>query len=153
VDADELTYNFHIFVRFQIEKDLLEGKMQIRDIPKVWNDLYEETLGLRPPDHKDGCLQDVHWFHGPIGGYFQGYTIGNVLSAQLMEKAVVSHPEIPTQIEKGEFQTLLTWLRKNVHIHGRKYEPHRLIEKACGGPLSTKPYIRYLSNKFLSGDQ
>src|SRR5690606_32986426 len=100
-DADEVTYNLHVMLRFDLEVALLEGKLEVRHLPEAWNDRYRSDLGIVPPDDRDGVLQDVHWFSGLIGGMFQGYTLGNILSAQFFEAATTAHPEILTEIGQG----------------------------------------------------
>jgi carboxypeptidase Taq len=105
------------------------------------------ALGLAPPDDRDGCLQDVHWYSGGIGGAFQSYTIGNILSAQLYAAALNVHPGIPSEIENGEFATLHAWLKHNLYRHGRKYPPNEIIKRAAG-KLSVQPYLAYLRAKY-----
>jgi carboxypeptidase Taq len=144
VEADELTYNLHILLRFELEVTLLEGGLPISEVPAAWDAKMEEYLGVTPENHARGVLQDVHWAAGLVG-YFPTYTIGTVLSAQFFEQATRSHPEM---IGRGEFGTLLGWLRENVHRHGRRYDPDELIERATGRPLDTTPYLRYLKSKF-----
>ena len=107
-----------------------------------------ETLGVVPPDDRDGCLQDVHWYYDGIGGAFQSYTIGNVLSAQFFAAAVKAHPDIPREIEHGQFGTLHGWLRSQIYQHGRKFKPAELVERATGAPMSTAPYLAYLRGKY-----
>lgn len=147
-DADELTYNLHVMLRFDLELDLLEGKLAVDDLPEAWRERYRSDLGLAPRDDRDGVLQDVHWFGGIIGGAFQGYTLGNIMSAQFYDGAVRARPGIPAEIERGEFGGLLAWLRENVHQHGAKYTAAELLARACGGPLSIKPYVAYLKVKY-----
>jgi carboxypeptidase Taq len=147
-DADEVTYNLHVMIRFDLELALLEGTLAVRDLPDAWNARYTSDLGITPPNDSDGALQDVHWYAGLIGGSFQGYTIGNILSAQFFETAVAAHPSIPAEIERGAFGTLLGWLREHVYTHGRKYAAPELIERACGEPLRIEPYISYLRTKY-----
>jgi carboxypeptidase Taq len=147
-DADEVTYNLHVMIRFDLELALLEGSLAVRDLPEAWRERYRADLGIVPPDDRDGVLQDVHWYHGSIGGGFQGYTLGNILSAQFFDSAVRAHPEIPTQIAQGEFVTLHTWLKENLYQHGRKYTAPEIIERATGEPLTITPYIRYLKTKY-----
>jgi carboxypeptidase Taq len=147
-DADEVTYNFHVMLRFELELALLEGRLRVKDLPEAWRAAMQDTLGLTPPDDRDGCLQDVHWFVDGIGGGFQSYTIGNILSAQFYAAAVRAHPDIPHQIERGEFGTLHAWLREHVYLHGRKFTPDELIERATGGPMSMRPYLAYLRGKY-----
>jgi carboxypeptidase Taq len=147
-DADEVTYNLHVMMRFDFELELLEGKLEVGDLPEAWWERMKSDLGITPPDDRDGVLQDVHWYAGTIGGAFQGYTIGNVMSAQFFYSATRAHPEIGAEIEAGEFGTLHNWLRQNVYQHGRKYTAAELVERATGGPLSFEPYIRYLREKY-----
>src|SRR5205807_4107956 len=126
VEADEATYNLHIMLRFELERDLLADKLKVNDLPEAWNAKSKEYLGFVPKNDQIGVLQDVHWSSGLIG-YFPTYSIGNLLSVQLFNKAVETYPSIPSDIENGEFSKLLGWLRENVHKHGRKYEPKELI--------------------------
>jgi carboxypeptidase Taq len=147
-DADEVTYNLHVMVRFDFELDLLEGRMAVKDLPDAWIERYQTDIGVTPPDHKDGALQDVHWFAGMIGGSFQGYTLGNILSAQFFSAAVNAHPAIPTQIRQGEFSTLHGWLKENIYQHGSKYTTSELVQRATGEPLRIEPYITYLKTKY-----
>ncbi len=147
-DADEVTYNLHVMLRFDLELELLEGTLQARDLPEAWRERYRADLGITPPDERDGVLQDVHWFGGIVGGSFQGYTLGNILSAQFYETATLAHPLIEQEIAAGEFGTLHGWLKDNLYQHGRKYTAPELVERATGGPLSIEPYMRYLRGKF-----
>lgn len=147
VEADEVTYNLHIILRYELENELLEGRLSVADAPEAWNAKMQELLGLTPPDNREGILQDVHWSIG-IMGYFPTYSLGNVLSVQLFEKAVSDVPAIPDEIERGEFSSLLHWLRDNVHQHGRKYLPEDLVRRATGSALSVQPYADYLRRKF-----
>jgi carboxypeptidase Taq len=147
-DADEVTYNLHVMLRFDLELQLLEGKLAVKDLPEAWNARYEHDLGLRAPSNVDGVLQDVHWYAGTIGGSFQGYTLGNVISGLFYEAALKAHPEIPEQVRKGEFKTLHSWLKENIYRHGAKFTANELIERVTGGPLRIEPYIAYLKGKF-----
>ncbi|HWQ11384.1 MAG TPA: carboxypeptidase M32 [Roseiflexaceae bacterium] len=147
-DADELTYNLHVIIRFDLELELLEGALAVRDLPEAWRERYRRDLGIAPPDDRDGALQDVHWYGGVVGGAFQGYTLGNILSAQFYDAAVRAHPEIPQQIGRGEFGTLHAWLREHIYRHGRKYTASELVVRAAGGPLSIDPYLAYLRAKY-----
>jgi carboxypeptidase Taq len=105
-------------------------------------------LGIAPTDDRDGCLQDVHWYSGAIGGAFQSYTIGNILAAQFFAAALKAHPEIPAEIARGEFGTLHGWLRDNIYRHGAKFPPQKLIKRATGEPLRMAPYLGYLREKY-----
>lgn len=147
-DADEVTYNLHIMIRFDLECDLLEGRLAIKDLPEAWNARYKADLGIAAPDHRDGVLQDVHWFAGGLGGAFQSYTIGNILSAQFYAAALAAHPEIEREIAAGQFETLHRWLKTHVYAHGRKFGVHELVKRATGGPMRVEPYIAYLTTKY-----
>jgi len=147
-EADEVTYNLHVMIRFDIELALLEGNLLVRDLPEYWHVRYNVDMGMRAPDDRDGVMQDVHWFGGPIGGSFQGYTLGNIFGAQFFAQALKAHPNIPAEIAQGKFDTLHTWLVDNVYQHGNKFTANELIQKATGGPLTIEPYIAYLKTKF-----
>ncbi|HEY1014282.1 MAG TPA: carboxypeptidase M32 [Herpetosiphonaceae bacterium] len=147
-EADELTYNLHVILRFEFELDLLEGRLAVRDLAEAWRERIKADLGVSPPDDRDGALQDVHWFGGPIGGAFQGYTLGNILSAQFYEQALSENPAIPGEIARGEFGALHGWLGDKLYRHGRKFSMDELVRRITGGPLSIKPYIRYLRGKY-----
>jgi carboxypeptidase Taq len=147
-DADEVTYNLHVMLRFDFELQLLEGSLSIRDLPEAWHERFEKDFGIVPPNDSDGALQDVHWFGGPIGGEFQGYTLGNILSAQFFSTALKAHPEIPAEMGQGKFDTLRGWLTENVYRHGRKFTAAELVQRATGSPLTIEPYIRYLKTKY-----
>lgn len=148
VDADEVTYNLHVMLRFDIELDLLEGRLAVRDLPAAWRARFQEDLGMTPPDDRDGVLQDMHWYGGIIGGAFQGYTLGNIVSAQFFQSALQAHPELPSEIEAAEFGTLHGWLKEHVYRHGRKFTAGELIERVTGRPLQIEPYVRYLRQKY-----
>ncbi len=147
-DADEVTYNLHVMIRFDLEIAMLEGKLAVRDLPEAWRARYQSDLGVSSPTDRDGCLQDVHWFAAPIGGTFQGYTIGNVLAAQLFESATKTEPSFAADFERGEFSPLREWLRTNVHQHGRLRSPSEVIEGATGTALRIEPYMGYLRGKY-----
>lgn len=147
-DADEVTYNLHVMMRFDLELDLLEGRLAVKDLPEAWRTRIIADLGVTPADDRDGCMQDVHWFSGPIGGVFQGYTIGNILSAQFYAAAVNACPEIPGEIIRGEFATLHRWLVDHIYRHGRKFDPDDLVTRATGKPMTIAPYLAYLRSKF-----
>jgi len=147
-DADEVTYNLHIMMRFDLEVDLLEGRLRVEDLPEAWRARMEADLGIVPSDDRDGCLQDVHWYGGSLGGGFQGYTIGNILSAQFHAAAVKAHPEILREIAAGRFDTLHAWLTDRLYRHGRKFTPDELVMRATGAPMSIAPYLAYLRGKY-----
>ncbi|MFN8586894.1 MAG: carboxypeptidase M32 [Candidatus Eisenbacteria bacterium] len=148
VDADEVTYNLHVMLRFDLELNLLEGRVEVKDLANVWRERFEADFGLPVPDDRHGVLQDVHWYSGLIGGVFQGYTLGNILSAQFFGAACAAHPAIPAQIAEGRFDVLHGWLRENVYQHGAKYTADELARRATGGPLRLEPYLDYLWSKY-----
>jgi len=148
VDADEVTYNLHVIIRFELELALLEGTLAVKDLPEAWRASYRDTLGVDVPDDRDGVLQDMHWYYSQIGGGFQGYTLGNVMGAAFWQAANTAHPEIGHQIGQGQFDTLLGWLRENIHRHGRKFTAAELVQRITGAPLSIDPYIGYLKDKY-----
>jgi carboxypeptidase Taq len=147
-DADELTYNFHIMLRFDLELRLLDGRLRIKDLPEAWRAGMNAELGITPADDRDGCLQDVHWFFDRIGGQFQSYTIGNILSAQFFAAAVKAHPEIVSEIACGRFDTLRGWLTSNIYRHGRALTPEEIVTRATGSPMNLAPYLAYLRIKY-----
>jgi len=147
-DADEVTYNLHVMIRFGLEMDLLEGKLAVRDLPEAWRERYTEDLGIRPADDKDGVLQDMHWYVGTIGGMFQCYTLGNILSAQIFDAAVRARPGIPEDIRQGRFETLHGWLRENLYRYGSMLTASEIVPKATGSAMTIEPYVRYLKEKF-----
>src|SRR5262249_32990565 len=127
---------------------LLEGRLAVKDLPEAWRARIAADLGVAPGGDRDGCLQDVHWFSGGIGGTFQGYTIGNILSAQFYAAAIQAHPEIPREFACGKFDLLHKWLAPHVHHHGRKFEPNELVARATGAPMTIGPYLEYLRGKY-----
>lgn len=148
VDADEVTYNLHVMIRFELELQLLEGSLSIDDLPETWKARYTSDLGITPPDDKDGVLQDVHWYGGTIGGAFQGYTLGNLMSAQFYDAALKAHPEIETEMGEGKFSTLLGWLTENIYRPGSKFTADELVQRVTGTSLQVDPLINYLKSKY-----
>ena len=147
VEADEITYNLHILLRFELEVALLEGTLQVADLPAAWNAKMQEYFGITPANDAEGVLQDIHWSGGMLG-YFPTYTLGNVLSVQFFEAAVAQHPTITDEMTRGEFGTLLGWLRDNIHQHGRKFLPNELVKRVTGSSMTAAPYVQYLQTKF-----
>jgi carboxypeptidase Taq len=147
-DADEVTYNLHVMIRFDLELALLEGNLMVKDLPETWHAHYLADLGMRAPDDRDGVLQDVHWFGGMVGGMFQGYTLGNILGAQFYTVALEAHPEIPAEMKDGKFETLHTWLVENIYQHGSKFTTNELVQRVTGGEVSIEPYLAYLRGKY-----
>jgi carboxypeptidase Taq len=148
VDADEVSYNLHVMLRFDLEMDLLEDRLAVKDLPEAWNARMGADLGIVPPNDKDGCMQDVHWFGGMIGGAFQGYTLGNIFSGLFYEAATKQNPAIPAEILNGNFKPLHSWLIENIYQHGSKFTASELVERITGGPIRIEPYVSYLQAKY-----
>ena len=147
-DADEVTYNLHVMLRFDLELQMLEGKLEISDLPQAWNERFHSDFGITPPEDKNGCMQDVHWYGGFIGGAFQGYTLGNILSAQYYQAALKADPAISGDLAQGNFASLHRWLKENLYRHGRKFTANELTKRATGNELQIAPYIAYLNTKY-----
>ncbi len=147
VEADELTYNLHIALRFEIEAAIFDGKLKTKEIPEFWNERFEKYLGLEVPDDAHGCLQDVHWSGGGFG-YFPSYTLGNLYAAQLWDAAKKQVPDIEDSIAKGDLSVMLGWLRQNVHRHGKRYSTADLMKRVTGSPISEDFFIKYASEKY-----
>lgn len=146
VDADEATYGLHVILRFELEQELISGRLAVEDLPEAWNIRFEELLGLEVPNDQVGVLQDAHWSGGGFG-YFPTYLLGSVLSVQIWEKARGAVPGIEEQIERGEFSELHGWLREHLYVLGRKFTPAETVERVVGGPIDPGPYLRYLRDK------
>jgi carboxypeptidase Taq len=146
IHADEVTYNMHIILRFELEQEIIGGRVALKDLPDEWNRRMWDYLGIEVPDDARGVLQDVHWSGGSMG-YFPTYTLGNVMSVQIWERLKEDLPELDEQVERGEFGPLRDWLGEHLHRHGRKYTPAETLEKVVGGPIETGPYLRYLRDK------
>jgi carboxypeptidase Taq len=146
VESDETTYNLHIILRYEIERDLIAGKLKVADLPEAWNGKMKQYLGVDVPDDANGVLQDVHWSYGSIG-YFPTYSLGNVYAAQLFHKAKADIPSLQAGFAKGQFSPFLKWLRKNIHQEGGRYYPEELIEKVTGEGLNSKYLVDYLAGK------
>lgn len=147
VEADEATYNLHIMMRLELEIDLMEGHLEVQDLPDAWNNCMEEYLGIVPPNDAQGVLQDVHWSGGAIG-YFSTYALGNLISVQLWERINNDIPDLPDQIRRGEFSSLLGWLREKIHRHGSKFEPQEFVQRITGSKIDPAAYMRYLNKKY-----
>jgi carboxypeptidase Taq len=150
IKADEVTYGLHIMLRFELEQDIINGRVALRDLPEVWNARMSEYLGIEVPDDANGVLQDTHWASGLIG-YFPTYLLGTVMSVQIWQKALEDLPDLEDEIERGEFASLREWLERNVHRHGRKFLPQEVLAKATGAALNAKPYLAYLRAKYGAG--
>jgi carboxypeptidase Taq len=147
VEADEATYCLHVILRFELERDLVGGRLAPRDLPAAWNEKMVAYLGIEPPDDAHGVLQDVHWSAGLIG-YFPTYALGTILAGQLWERARADLAGLEEGFERGEFASLREWLREKVHRHGRKFTPKETVERAVGGPLDVEPLLAYLNEKY-----
>ena len=147
VEADELTYHMHIVLRFEIERALVSGDLDVRDVPEVWNDKMEEYLGIRPPTDAVGCLQDIHWSHGNFG-YFPTYSLGSVLAAQLYAAATDDVPDIEERTRNGEFDALHDWLGEHVHRHGARYTTPDLVEEATGEAYTADYFLDHVEEKY-----
>ncbi len=147
VEADELTYHLHIVIRFEIERALVSGELDVADVPETWNDKYEEYLGVRPDTDADGCLQDIHWSHGNFG-YFPTYSLGSILSAQLYDAARADIDDFDGKIAEGDFDDLHEWLTENVHRHGKRYETNDLVVEATGEDFTADAFVDYVTEKY-----
>ncbi len=148
VGADEVTYSLHCAMRFQLEMDLLDGRVSIPDLPAVWRERFLKNFGIAPDNDRDGVLQEMNWYCGRIGGLYQHFTLGNLMSAQWFEMATDAHPEMEDEIARSEFSTLRRWLTDHIHTHGRKFTIPELVERVTGGPLTADAYICYLKKKY-----
>jgi carboxypeptidase Taq len=146
VESDEATYHFHIMLRFDLERSMIRGELDVAELPRAWNERVEADLGLRVPDDRRGCLQDVHWAMGALG-YFPTYTLGSLYAAQLWEAASRDIPDLAVRIARGEFGALRDWLRTGVHVHGRRYPAAELCQRLTGRGLSHEPLVRHLAGK------
>jgi carboxypeptidase Taq len=146
VDADEVTYCLHVILRFEIERDLLAGRLSVNDLPEAFDSKMRDYLGLQPPDLANGVLQDVHWSDMSLG-YFPTYALGNVVSVQLWERAEAECGDFDEQFERGEFGQLAEWLRENVHRFGRTHEPRELLRRTVGTGMDPEPYLGYLQRE------
>jgi carboxypeptidase Taq len=147
VEADEVTYNLHIILRFEIERELIAGRLSVGEIPGVWNEKMQRIVGITPPDDARGCLQDIHWSIGAIG-YVPTYALGNLYAGQFFATIREALPNLDESIRAGDFTPVLDWLRENIHRHGMCYRAGELCERVTGRSLSTEPLIAYLKEKY-----
>lgn len=147
VNADELTYHLHIIIRFEIERALMNGDIEVENLPEIWDEKMEEYLGITPDNHKEGVMQDIHWAWGDFG-YFPTYTLGSVLAAQIFDVAEKDISDLEQKIEQGDFGSLLEWLRENIHQHGKLYRTEELVEKATGEKPTPEPFLDYVDEKY-----
>jgi carboxypeptidase Taq len=146
IDADEVTYNLHIILRFELEQELIDGRLAVADLPEVWNARMHEYLGVEVPDDAHGVLQDMHWASGQLG-YFPTYALGNVVSVQIWERVLEDLGDLDERFERGEFGELREWLRDHLYRLGAKFTPQETIERVTGSRIDAKPYLRYLREK------
>ena len=146
VEADELTYHSHILLRFEVERALIEGDIEVDEVPEVWNEKHEEYLGFRPDTDAEGALQDIHWSHGSFG-YFPTYSLGSVLAAQV-DAAVRDEIDVNERVRDGEFDGIRGWLREEIHTYGKQYETDELVRRATGEDLSAEPFVEYAQEKY-----
>lgn len=147
VEADEVTYGLHIILRYELERQLIEGSVEVADLPREWNDRMEEYLGIRPENDAEGVLQDTHWSHGLIG-YFPTYLLGNLYAAQLIRTAFNQIDGLTVSIQKRNFLPLRSWLQEKIHSLGRTKTAEQMIQDVCGEPLQAEPFLDYLTEKF-----
>jgi carboxypeptidase Taq len=147
VEADEVTYNLHIMLRFELEQKLLANQLQAADVPAAWNETVDKFLGIKPANDAVGCLQDIHW-SGGLMGYFPTYALGNMYAAQFFETAQEQLGSLDEQFRKGDFKPLKSWLNERIHQHGKRYPANRLVQVVTGRPLSAEPLVRHLRRKF-----
>jgi carboxypeptidase Taq len=150
IRADEVTYGMHVILRFELEQDIVNQRVALRDLPEAWNAKMSEYLGLDVPDDANGVLQDTPWAGGMIG-YFPTYLLGTVMSVQIWERATEEIGDLDEQIERGEFAALREWLGEHVHRHGRKFSPQETLRRATGSTIDAKPYLAYLDSKYRAG--
>jgi carboxypeptidase Taq len=147
IEADEVTYGMHVMLRFELEQDIVDGRVELRDLPQRWNEKMWEYLGVEVPDDGHGVLQDVHWSGGMIG-YFSTYLIGTVASVQIWQAAQRDLPDLEGQVVAGEFTPLREWLGEHVHALGRKYSPQETLRRATGSTIAAQPYLDYLRTTY-----
>lgn len=147
VEADQVTYDLHIMLRFDLERRVFEGELPLQDVPAIWNEEFEKSFGLKVPDHAHGCLQDIHWSSGLIG-YFPTYSLGNLNGAQLYATALQQKPEIAGELKSGRYDTLLGWMREHVHRRGSSLLPPELMKAATGRPTEIDDHLNMLAAKF-----
>ncbi|MEL6706581.1 MAG: carboxypeptidase M32, partial [Bacteroidota bacterium] len=149
VEADEVTYNLHVMLRFEIERALIDGSLSVADVPAAWNAAMEDYLGVTPPTDREGCLQDIHWSIGLVG-YFPTYTLGTLMSAQLFEAAQRDLGDLAATFAEGTYLPLREWLRDQIHQHGRVYTATELLRHVCGSGLDAAPWLKYARAKYVS---
>ena len=149
IEADEVTYNLHVIIRFEIERDLFADKITVNELPEVWNQKYSDYLDVKVENDSEGVLQDTHWASGYYG-YFPSYTLGNIYSGQIAAAITEDHPNWRSQLSQGKFKSVKDWLAKNIHSQGNLYDPEELVKKATQRSIDSKPYLQYLNEKYSS---
>jgi carboxypeptidase Taq len=147
IEADEVTYNLHIIIRFEIEKALIDGTLAVKDLPEVWNSKMKQYLNVVVKNNAEGCLQDIHWSMGAFG-YFPTYTLGNLYAAQLFATLKKQHPNWEKEVVQGDLMFIKQWLSKNIYQYGKRYSSRALIKKITGEQLTANYFIKYLHNKY-----
>jgi carboxypeptidase Taq len=147
IEADEVTYSIHIIIRFEIERDLFEGKISIDELPVVWNQKYADYLGVKVENDSEGLMQDTHWASG-LYGYFPSYALGNIYDGQIIAAITKAIPDWRHQLTQGNLQNVNTWLKQNIHSKGDLYDPEELIELATGSTLNANAFLAYLTEKY-----
>ncbi|MDQ3073911.1 MAG: carboxypeptidase M32, partial [Bacteroidota bacterium] len=147
IQSDEVTYHFHVLLRFEIEKGLIEGNISVKDLEDIWNEKIKTYLGLDVPTAAQGVLQDIHWSHGSFG-YFPTYSLGSFYAAQLFNAAKKALPNLMEEIEASQYGNLLEWLRNNIHRYGRIYNSEDLCKKATGETLNFSHFMGYITDKY-----
>jgi carboxypeptidase Taq len=147
VDADEVTYNLHIILRFEIERMLIEGSLSYKEVPEVWKAKMQQLLGICPQTDAEGCLQDVHWSMGGFG-YFPSYTLGNLYAAQFFTQFAQDHPDWQERVSSGQLLFIKDWLHQHIHRYGRQYQSAELLKKITGRQFSPQPFMNYLTDKY-----
>ena len=146
IEADEVTYGMHVILRFELEQDIINGRIELKELPELWAQKMHDYLGIDPPDLVRGVLQDAHW--SDLGfGYFPTYALGNVMSVQIWERVRTDLPELDEQFARGEFEPLRAWYGDHLYRYGRKFTPQETLERVVGGGLDPEPYLRYLNAK------
>jgi len=148
-ESDEISYHFHVYIRYELEKKLIEGSLQTKDIPAFWKEQYKSLLNVEVPDDRQGCLQDVHWSHGSFG-YFPTYSLGSFYAAQMYQEAGKTVRSLEKDLQSGKTDALLQWLRNQVHRKGRFYTSEELCESISGKPLDVDYFINHLLEKYVS---
>lgn len=147
VEADEVTYNLHIILRYELERDLIDGVITVADLPRLWKEKMEAYLGITPPNDREGVLQDIHWADGMFG-YFPTYSLGNVYAAQFTKKLKADLPNYDELVESGNFKPILAWLKENIHRHGALLEPSELVKKVTGEEINPQYFVEYIEAKY-----